>query len=333
MKILIVDDTRFNHRLLNDILHREGYTDIVSTYTAEEAFKVLRFSDSTTKPGFDLILMDNVMPATNGTEACKLIKATPHLKDIPVIIITACGDTASLKAAFNAGATDFVKKPFNEIELLARIRCALALKKEMDSRKEREKELIEITQLLENANRKLHELSILDCLTGIANRRYFEEVFEKEWRRCLREQEPISVIMADIDCFKAFNDNFGHQAGDDCLKKVAGEANKQCRRPGDLLARYGGEEFVILLPFTDNNGALHVAHNLRRCVENLAIPHGHSPVSNYVTVSAGLATEIPVPEKERQNLLERADKALYQAKKTGRNRVVTYTSQTDPGSP
>lgn len=324
MRILIVDDSRFSHRLLNDILCKEGYTDSISAYAADEAFQVLRLHDPATLPDIDLILMDNVMPVLSGTEACEQIKKASHLKDIPIIMVTASNEVSSLKAAFNAGVTDFIRKPFNEIELLARIRSASALKKEMDNRKAREKELIEITKLLENANEKLQELSFLDGLTGIANRRYFDEAYANEWKRCLRARKPITLILSDIDCFKMYNDNYGHQIGDECLKMVAVAVKKQCRRPGDLAARYGGEEFVILLPFTDHNGGLFIAQNLRHSVENLAIPHDYSLAGSFVTVSVGLATETPSTVNNRESLLRCADEALYQAKNTGRNKVVPY---------
>lgn len=327
-----MDDTRFSHRLLHDILSKEGYTDNVSVFTADEAFQVLRLHDPTTLPDIDLILMNNVMPVMSGTEACEKIKRASHLKDIPVIMVTASNELSSLKAAFNAGVTDFISKPFNEVELLARIRSALILKKEMDNRKARERELIETTKLLENANKKLQELSFLDGLTGIANRRYFDEAYASEWRRCLREKKPITLILADIDCFKAYNDNYGHQNGDECLKKVALAVKKQCRRPGDMPARYGGEEFVILLPFADHNGGLPIAQNLRQCVENLAIPHAHSLAGSMVTVSVGLASETPNTDHNRESLLRSADEALYQAKNTGRNKVILYRPDVN-GSP
>lgn len=327
MKILIVDDTRFNHHLINDILCKEGYTDNISTYAADEAFQALCLHDPAALPDVDLILIDNVMPEMSGIEACEIIKKAPHLKDIPVIMVTASNDASSLKDAFNAGAMDFISRPFNEIELLARIRSALTLKKEMDNRKSRENELIEITQLLKDANKKLQELSFLDGLTGIANRRYFDEVYASEWKRCLRENRPITLILADIDCFKTYNDNYGHQTGDECLKKVAMEIKNQCRRPGDLLARYGGEEFVILLPFTDHSGGLFIAQNLRHCIESLVIPHAFSLAGSFVTVSVGLATEIPTSDTSLEHLLRCADEALYEAKRTGRNKVVAYRSE------
>jgi len=321
-----VDDMRFSHRLLNDILCKEGYTDNISAYTADEAFQKLCLHDHGALPDIDLILMDNVMPVMSGTEACEKIKKAAHLKDIPVIMVTANNEVSSLEAAFNAGVTDFISKPFNKIELLARIRSALTLKKEIDNRKARERELIETAELLESANKKLQELSFLDGLTGVANRRYFDEAYANEWRRCLREKKPITVVLADIDCFKAYNDNYGHQTGDECLKKVALAVKKQCRRPGDLSARYGGEEFIVLLPFTDHDGGLFIAQNLRRCVENLAIPHAHSLAGSFVTVSVGLASETPNTGNNRESLLRCADEALYQAKNTGRNKVVPYRS-------
>jgi diguanylate cyclase (GGDEF)-like protein len=161
-----------------------------------------------------------------------------------------------------------------------------------------------------------------DGLTGLANRRKFDEAIEVEWRRALRNKDYLSTILLDIDHFKAFNDTYGHQSGDECLKKVAECLKKQTRRAGELNARYGGEEFVIVLPGTPIKNALYVAESIRSSIFDMRIPHAGSAVSQYVTISAGVSSTIPVREYNSSALIRKADLELYQAKREGRNRVV-----------
>ncbi len=176
---------------------------------------------------------------------------------------------------------------------------------------------------LNELNERLEKLSSLDGLTGIPNRRWFDEIYETEWRRAERSVTPLSVIMMDIDYFKLFNDTYGHAEGDKCLKEVASVLSSQAKRPMEVVARYGGEEFVVVLPDTDINGARIVGQNMRISVENLKIPHMKSEVSHVVTISLGLAVSNP-PVRETdtpQSLLKNADKMLYRAKEQGRNRI------------
>lgn len=169
--------------------------------------------------------------------------------------------------------------------------------------------------------RKLQEQSLMDGLTGLANRRRFDEYLGVEWGRARRLKKTLSLIMIDLDAFKAFNDNYGHLAGDDCLRKVAMALKEGLKRPADLAARYGGEEFAVILPDTGKQGALALAEELRDRVEALKIPHAYSPVAQNVTVSLGVATLVPAKEESPDPLIEHADQALYQAKEKGRNRV------------
>ena len=184
----------------------------------------------------------------------------------------------------------------------------------------------ELYSRLRQANRQLRQLAILDPLTGIANRRCFDRVLKNEWHRLAREQKPLSLIMCDIDCFKAYNDNYGHLAGDSCLKQVADVLQKSTKRAADSVARYGGEEFAAILPDTDARGALFVAQNISQILKKQKIPHCASTVSDYVTISIGIATEIPTSITRIEHLIEMADNALYQAKEQGKNQIVHSSS-------
>jgi diguanylate cyclase (GGDEF)-like protein len=181
--------------------------------------------------------------------------------------------------------------------------------------------LAEKQQLLETSD-KLHQLSISDELTGLGNRRHLEYRLDREWQCALRAQKPISLVMFDLDFFKHYNDTYGHQAGDHCLRVVAEELGSLARRPGDMAARYGGEEFVLVLPETDLAHAVSIAEDCRARVESLAMPHGFSP-TGVVTLSAGVATLVPDSLTSRSLLLQAADKALYQAKRQGRNCIAS----------
>ena len=176
---------------------------------------------------------------------------------------------------------------------------------------------------LQTANQKLQQLAILDGLTGIANRRYFDLVLDKEWHRLAREQQPLSLILCDIDCFKAYNDAYGHQKGDRCLQKIAQILRKAARRPADLAARYGGEEFAIILPNTNSQGALFIARKIMTQVAKARIPHKKSGVSDFVTLSIGVTTKIPCSKQSVLTMIDVADRLLYKAKTTGRNQLAS----------
>lgn len=184
----------------------------------------------------------------------------------------------------------------------------------------------ELYSQLKNAYKKLEDLAIKDALTGIANRRQFDRILNKEWQRLAREQKPLSIIFCDVDFFKAYNDTYGHLAGDNCLQKVAKILTKAVKRPADLVARYGGEEFAIILPDTNNSGAIYLATKIRKLLEDLKIPHQKSLTSPYVTISMGVATKIPNSSQPTTSFIQEADRALYQAKAQGRNKVFSPVS-------
>lgn len=177
---------------------------------------------------------------------------------------------------------------------------------------------------------ELQSQTLLDGLTGIANRRRFDAHLDDEFRRAKRNGTPISLVMLDVDCFKAYNDNYGHQKGDQCLIQIAGALTQVLCRPCDLLARYGGEEFMAILPDTNSDGAVRIAESMRRQIEALEIEHAYSGVSRHVTISLGVITMIPQPNATTAHLIGGADRALYKAKHTGRNRVAVYGASSLP---
>lgn len=326
----MVDDSKVAAAVLASIFKKQGLANVFTANSAAEALRILGADQPEaleSQEEYDLIMLDIVMPDMDGIQTCSAIKSVERLRDVPVIMTTGLTDFESLRQAFEAGAMDFLTKPINEVELMARVRSALALKAEIDERKAHEKKLLEITARLSAANKELRRLSSLDGLTGLANRRLFDNTLEKEWRRGLRQQTRLAIVMMDIDHFKLYNDHYGHLAGDECLKQVAGALLTCLRRPGDLLARYGGEEFVALLPDTDKAGAMLLAKYARVAVEGLAIPHAGSPVAKVVTISLGVASSIPQSGQNATELVEAADKALYRAKGKGRNQVVAGSLQ------
>jgi len=321
MAIVIVDDSIFSLEMIKAFLGSAGYLDVITVQSAREIYQLLDGQSDRGKIDIDLILMDILMPGINGIEACRNIKKREELVDVPVIMVTAATDKDNLHLAFSAGAMDYIKKPLDKVELLTRINSALRLKHETARRKARESELLEVTRQLKVANERLRNLSFLDGLTRIANRRHFDQEFLKEFRRAKREKDPLSLIILDIDYFKAFNDTYGHIKGDDCLITVANTLKKALKRPGDFAARYGGEEFAVVLPNTDDTGAAIIAEELRTSIEKVRIQHCNSLCSEYVTASLGVVTRFPSQAATQEDMILAADRALYRSKHEGRNRV------------
>ncbi|XPV74987.1 MAG: diguanylate cyclase [Desulfovibrio sp.] len=290
-RILIVDDVASNVRMLGDALIAEH--DVSVATNGEDALNII---NSGTPP--DLILLDIMMPRIDGYEVCRRLKANDQTKAIPVIFITAKTGEDDETLSFELGAADYIRKPFSMPIVMARIKIHLELKKHRD--------------MLEN-------LSTLDGLTGIPNRRRFDDALQSECRRAKRLNNFFSLLMIDIDHFKAYNDNYGHIAGDEALKAVASTLEASVRRPTDLVARYGGEEFGVILPETDLAGAMFIAEVFQENIHKLNIPHAYSAVGDRVTISQGVVSVQFPCDISSLEIVDAADKMLYAAKNGGRD--------------
>lgn len=317
--LLIVDDHLDNVRLLALLLSRSGYWVRKAT-SGRMALETIQHSQP------DLVLLDVRMPEMDGYEVCEKLKANPETCKIPVIFLSALSDADDKVKAFTVGGADYITKPFQAEEVLARVRHQITilrqqqqltaqndqLQREIDQRQQAEAKL-------QQANLELQRIVNTDSLTQIANRRCFDETIQQEWQRLRRERQPLSLILCDIDYFKNYNDRYGHPAGDVCLQQVAQVISGCISRPADLVARYGGEEFAIILPNTDQEGAETIMMTIQATLEALQIPHATSTVAEYVTLSLGLACALPTLESSYHQLIAAADIALYQAKQQGRN--------------
>jgi two-component system chemotaxis family response regulator WspR len=312
-KILLVEDDEGHARLVRKAFRGEEnhfYMDVVAN------LKEARDYLSKNEP--DIILADLMLPDGRGIDLL-LPKADEF--PFPLVVMTSYGDETVAVEAMKAGALDYVVKSADTIRAMPRVtQRAMREWGHVVRRRQAEEKLKKINDQLIEANKKLERLANVDPLTGVANRRNFMETFEKEWKRARRTKLPLSLIMIDVDFFKSYNDNYGHQAGDDCLKNIALLLQGSLARTGDVLARYGGEEFVAILPGTDLKGTSAVAERLRITIEAGHMPHEVSTISDYVTVSLGTATTIPTGRKSPETLIAAADDALYKAKRNGRNR-------------
>lgn len=439
--ILIVDDQPANLRVLSTMFKDHNYK-VRKAINGKVAIEAINLEIP------DLILLDIKMPDMDGYQVCQRLKSDSKTKDIPIIFISALDEIIDKVKAFQVGGIDYITKPFQEEEVLARINNQLTIQKQKQRLEEEQKKLkLEIQQRKEteailyqsralissilncsldaiaaleavrnartgniedfrcllvnpimskvfNRNpeeirgklvfkrfvrkidpnlfsafvqvvltgeslekdvdykyknklkwyhfiavklgdgfaitvrditeRKKLELQLekmanSDCLTGVNNRRSFKEISMKEWQRCQREKQPLSLILCDIDYFKKYNDFYGHQAGDECIIKVAQTIKEQLKRASDCVARYGGEEFVIILPNTNQEGAISIIKSIQEAISAQNIPHKKSEITKIISLSFGLATIIPSPESSIDKLISLADNALYQAKNNGRN--------------
>lgn len=305
--ILVVDDEKTSRLVMHRAMEREGYRVTLASNGKEGLQACLRLSP-------DMILLDAMMPVMDGFTCCSALQALLGKDGPPVLMITALEDEASVDRAFEVGATDYVTKPIHWPVLRQRVRRILAERWAWA-------ELCQTKEKLEAANQKLQHLACMDGLTALHNRRHFDESLQREWKRMMREKAPLSLILCDIDFFKAYNDTYGHQAGDECLKQVANILRESARRESDFVARYGGEEFALILPNTEVLGAVGVAETIRSQIKASGISHLGSEVSQFLTLSLGVASLIPNRHCSSDILLHESDLALYEAKSRGRDRV------------
>ena len=311
MKVLVVEDTLISATFICHLLEKMG---LVAVHASDGFSGIEKFQFE--RP--DLVLLDITMPGMDGFQVARQIRELESEDEwTPIIFLSARSSDDDVAEGITAGGDDYLTKPVSKIVLKAKLRAMQRIAEMRNS-------LLTLTRKLDEANRELTRLSSVDGLTCIPNRRSFDEALVREWRRAQRKNHPVSVLMADVDHFKNFNDTYGHQAGDDCLKAVAQALSGCVDRATDMVARYGGEEFVALLPETDERGACAVANLMRSAVSSLAIAHPSSSVADHVTLSLGVACRVPQMEAESSAsvLLREADKALYEAKRSGRNRVV-----------
>ena len=293
-RLLIVDDDPGNIRLLASIF--EDRYEILFATDGKKALEIALRD----RP--DLILLDIVMPEMDGYNLCQCLKNDALTADIPVIFVTANCDVKEEVRGLEIGAADYISKPFCPAIVKIRVHNQIELK---------------------HAREKLTRLAVTDGLTGIANRRYFDEQLAHEWHRADRMNHSLAIAMIDVDWFKKYNDYYGHQMGDDCLRQVATMLSHTAKRGSDFVARYGGEEFALILPTTHSQAALTVASNICNAMRELALPH---PMSEFgrVTLSVGVAVGMPSINETAESLIAHADEALYRAKHHGRNQAVLY---------
>ncbi|MCD8349062.1 MAG: diguanylate cyclase [Planctomycetaceae bacterium] len=292
--ILIVDDERSNIDVLTHILKPQYGVRVAKT--GASALKMANEHQP------DLILLDVLLDDMSGFEVLAALKESDQTRHIPVIFVTGLARVEDEEQGFRSGAVDYIVKPFNNSIVLARVKTHLMIVKQI---------------------RTIERLGMIDALTDIPNRRSFDHQITVEWRRAVREAQPISLLIIDADQFKRYNDTYGHPQGDALLQSIARNISRSLKRPTDLCARLGGEEFAVVLPGTDLDGALLVAEQVRRSIETCKVPSPHTDSMTSITVSIGVATTVPGQDDKIEDLMARADQKLYQAKQEGRNRVCT----------
>ena len=290
--LLIVDDEKQNRLLLTELFG--------TTYKIIQAKNGVQALEKARQHRPDLILLDVLMPEMDGMDVLRELKRDDATRLIPVIFITALSSATDEENGLNLGAVDYISKPFHPPIVRVRVRNQLQLV---------------------HQRRLLEQLASLDGLTSIPNRRQFDATLLKEWHRCQRNQQPLSLIVADVDFFKKYNDALGHAAGDRVLQEVAATLRQAARRPGDLVARYGGEEFVLLLPETDATSAQALAEGLQQLLHSKAFAHPNSSLGPWLTMSMGGNTIVPSTTALDPEFFALADAALYRAKHQGRNQV------------
>lgn len=319
-EILMIEDDFQDVEIVTRLLGQETQNSIMLNHcpTLNAGLDTLK-----EQPKIDLILLDLSLSDAQGLDTFR--KIHDAFPNIPLIILSGNSDERLALEAMQQGAQDFlVKGRFDSTVLTRAIQYAMERQHQRLELEYKNLALKALSDQLALANHELERLAAIDSLTRVYNRRRFDEVFLTEWNRLFREEKPLSLIMCDVDHFKAYNDTYGHQAGDLCLEKIAQTIAKIAKRPADCVARYGGEEFVVVLPNTDLVGATHVAEAIRMGVHHLNLPHTTSSVSNRITLSLGVACQVPDEKIAPSLLIEAADRAMYAAKDSGRDRIQVH---------
>ena len=313
--VLLIDDQAMISEAVRRALSSEKDIEFHYCQDPTKAIKLAAEINAT------VILQDLVMPEVDGLMMVRYFRVNKATSKIPIIVLSTKEEASIKSEAFTLGANDYMVKLPDKIEMIARIRYHSKAYITQLERDEAFHALEESRGKLAEANLALQKLSSLDGLTGIANRRNFDETLQKEWNRSIRGEKSIGLLMLDIDFFKLYNDHYGHQGGDDCLKRVAKGLESAIHRETDLLARYGGEEFSTVLPDTDLNGAIKVAEEMRLTIKDLRIEHAKSKVTDIVSISIGVSAVTPLQGMNQEVLIAAADQALYKAKEEGRDMV------------
>lgn len=312
-RVLLVDD---------QLIVAEAFRRMVADLDDMEVFYCsdpARAVEEATRIQPTIILQDLVMPGMSGLMLLSLLRSHPQTRSVPIVVLSTKEDPKVKSEAFAIGANDYLVKFPDKIELVARIRAHTRGYLVQQQRDEAYKALRRLKIELERKNSELEALSCRDGLTGVLNRRGFDDFLGKEWLRAMRERKQLGLLLIDIDHFKEYNDNYGHQRGDECLRRVAFALGASLKRPTDVVARYGGEEFAVILPDTGIDGGAMIADSLCGAVELIHVPHAFSKTTDHVTVSIGVATLLPAAGDSPEDLIDLADKALYEAKSSGRN--------------
>ncbi len=311
MKILVAEDNLADRLIIRRHLQSMQH-EVMLAQNGEEAIDLFKKKDP------ELVLLDVRMPEMDGYSTVKKIRSL-DMEWRPILFLSSNTGPEAFVAGIKAGGDDYLYKPINRDILEAKL---IAMERIVAMRNQ----LITVTAELAWENEKAQQIANIDGLTGLANRRYLDQVLEQEIKRAARDKQPLTVIMIDIDYFKHYNDHFGHLAGDDVLRKVARLFQSSVNRAADLVSRFGGEEFCIILPNTGLQGGEEIAEELRKSVLEARIPHAEDLEAPWLTISLGISCQVPEVDTSLEELIHVADEALYQAKATGRNRVCSVNS-------
>ena len=320
--ILVVDDRPENLRFLSTLLTEQGY-EVRRAIDGQIALNAARSNPP------DLILLDVRMPDLDGYEVCGQLKELENVRSIPVIFLSALNEAIDIVRAFQVGGADYITKPVKFEEVLVRVENQLTIRRlqqQLERQNQQLKQEIydrrQVEAALQNANRELQRFTDIDGLTQVANRGKFDNDLRQEWLRMAREQLPLSLIVSDVDRFRDYNQTYGPQAGDECLRKIARAIGEALNRPADLVARYGGDEFAVILPNTTNRGAIDVAEAIQLAVSQVG--------GARFTLSLGVGTTIPEPDSTPEAFLDAIERVLDAVKARGDTGEIVAVGEVPP---